>query len=485
MLVACRTTEGVEDHGTGRGYPQSNPLWQLLVEEITTAQQALASVNASFALGTNGWCLGPGDNASFFADVTRKDTSFKISSINGILGWLPPDPAYASVDGERSWVIPWMEDDLALAGAELWVNRTIEHARVAHEYGASGLLGLMWRTWEIAPQIAALGRSAWSVVSKSGREDNALTDVAVYTDFCSSNFGHETAAECASLFLSLDSFSPSHPPNPFVLGGSKIPRDGQACCGGPMDVVHVPDTNLLDISNFEVWLPKVTGAEQRQRATAWVDQFRYHRMTQLVSNHTYALQSALQTKLVHDEASALAIGVPLAQLVVDSYTSMITFLLGCASTPGTLGMLAAHEGANWPSKFGSVVAGLGQFLPSSTMQALQPPHTYCGAARLFPSHVRTVVAAAERFEFEVTVLSASAPSRVVLTLGGRAVPMEPVFDVRTGVLHSQVYAVSVPLPATDDSEFSYFVTADIPSGPSADSQQLRFPLERNETVVVI
>ena len=119
------------------------------------------------------------------------------------------------------------------------------------------------------------------------------------------------------------------------------------------------------------------------------------------------------------------------------------------------------------------------------MQALQPPHTYNGAARLFPSHVRTVVAAAEPFEFEVTVLSESAPSRVVLTLGGRAVPMEPVFDVRTGVLHSQVYAVSVPLPATDDGEFSYFVTADIPSGPSADSQQLRFPLERNETVVVV
>jgi hypothetical protein len=34
---------------------------------------------------------------------------------------------------------------------------------------------------------------------------------------------------------------------------------------------------------------------------------------------------------------------------------------------------------------------------------------YEGAARLFPSHVRTVVAAAEPFEVEVTVLSATPP----------------------------------------------------------------------------
>ena len=351
-------------------------------------------------------------------------------------------------------------------------------------YGTSGLLGLMWRTWEIAPQIAALGRSAWSVASKGRPQEDVLTDVAVYSDFCSANFGSETAAECASLFLSLDSFSPLPAPNPFT-GGSKIPRDGQACCGGPMDVVHVPDTNLLDISKWEAWLPKVIGAEKQQRAAAWVDQFRYHRMTQLVSNHTYALQSALQTKRVHDEASALAIGAPLAKIVVDSYTSMITFLLSCASTPGTLGMLAAHEGANWPSKFGSVIAGLGQFLPNSTMQTLQPPHDYRGAARLFPSHVRTVVAAAEPFEVEVTVLSATPPSSVVLTINDRVVPMQPVLDVRTGTRHSQVYAVSIPVPTTDYDELSYFVTASIPSGPSAGSQQLRFPLERNETVVVV
>jgi hypothetical protein len=60
------TTESVENHGNGHGKPQSDPLWAKLVDEIKIAQQALKAVNGTFALGTNGWCLGPGDNASFF-----------------------------------------------------------------------------------------------------------------------------------------------------------------------------------------------------------------------------------------------------------------------------------------------------------------------------------------------------------------------------------------------------------------------------------
>ena len=127
------TSENVEDHSTGKGLPQNNPLWDKLLHEIHIAQAALDAVNGSFNLGTNGWCLGPGDNASYF-DKTVPDASFKVGAINGALGWLPPDPAFAEMDGSRSWAIPWLEDDLALAGAELWVNRTITHANQAHSY---------------------------------------------------------------------------------------------------------------------------------------------------------------------------------------------------------------------------------------------------------------------------------------------------------------------------------------------------------------
>jgi len=158
------TSESVEDHSTGKGYPQSNPLWAKLVDEIKVAQAAAKKVGANFDLGTNGWCLGPGDNASYF-DAMIPDPAFKISAINGVLGWIPPDPDFAKVDGSRAWAIPWMEDDKSLASSELWVNRTIAHANIAASYGSSGLLGLMWRTFETSPQIQALAQSGWTSMS--------------------------------------------------------------------------------------------------------------------------------------------------------------------------------------------------------------------------------------------------------------------------------------------------------------------------------
>ena len=69
------TNEGVENHGNGKGKPQSDPMWQELVQEIKIAQQAVKAVGANFSLGTNGWTVGPGDNASFFdLEIADKDS---------------------------------------------------------------------------------------------------------------------------------------------------------------------------------------------------------------------------------------------------------------------------------------------------------------------------------------------------------------------------------------------------------------------------
>lgn len=49
-------------------------------------------------------------------------------------------------NGNRSWAIPWMEDDLSLNGAELWVNRTLEHAALANKYGTTFLFDKSWHS---------------------------------------------------------------------------------------------------------------------------------------------------------------------------------------------------------------------------------------------------------------------------------------------------------------------------------------------------
>jgi hypothetical protein len=150
------TNEGVQIRGgpqNGKGKPQADPIWAQLMREVEIALEALRAVGAEFELGVNGWCVGPGDNATFFDHVD--DPGFSVSSINGDLGWLPPDPAFGDMGRSRSkFVIPWMEDDTSLASAQLWVNRTLDFAAKAHAYSANGLLGLTWRTWEVAPQVS-------------------------------------------------------------------------------------------------------------------------------------------------------------------------------------------------------------------------------------------------------------------------------------------------------------------------------------------
>ena len=146
----------------------------------------------------------------------------------------------------------------------------------AHKYQTDGLLGLLWRTWETAPQLSALAKAGWERKSAEALKNPfkggggrggggggagkplagsllpppSLTDKAVLKDFCAANFGAPTALQCTNLFLQLDSFSPTHVPNTGPGSSTidtKIPRDGQACCGGPMQVVAVPGTGLHSV----------------------------------------------------------------------------------------------------------------------------------------------------------------------------------------------------------------------------------------------
>ena len=80
--------------------------------------------------------------------------------------------------------------------------------------------------------------------------------------------------------------------------------------------------------------------------------FRYHRQTQVVANASAALNAALGSKIKSNQTAAVEIGVPLAKEISAQYSKMITLLLEYGTTPGTLGMLGAHEGANWPTAFG-------------------------------------------------------------------------------------------------------------------------------------
>jgi hypothetical protein len=346
------STEAVEDHSTGKGYPQSNPLWASLTKEIEIALSARDIVAPQLAVGSNGWCLGPGDNSSYF-DSMIDDSKFSLSSIVGSLGWNNPDPGFAQVIHHSSTVIPWMEDDLGLAGGELWVNRTLSHASDAARYNATGLLGILWRTFETMPQVYALSVAGWQSPSSLSAQD-------IYYDFCLSNFGSETVENCTLLFLSVDGAVDGVPT--FDASRSRLPRGGQFCCGGPLSPQgEEGPVVILDTTMWETWLESVISygdASNSERATRWVNLMQYHAALAEACLAGQALEIAASK--VIDEITAKEIGFPALATMSWAWEAMINALLAFATTPGELGMIVAHEGMNWPSNF---YAAAGSILP--------------------------------------------------------------------------------------------------------------------------
>jgi len=127
--------------------------------DFDAATAAAARAKASFTLATCGWVLGPPQDRALFDRVLSKD--MPVSCINRSLGRAPVEPGFAQVRGRPQWVIPWLEDDMAMVSPQLWVGRIRRDAADAHQYGCTGLMGIHWRTRVLGPNVAALALAAW------------------------------------------------------------------------------------------------------------------------------------------------------------------------------------------------------------------------------------------------------------------------------------------------------------------------------------
>lgn len=143
------TWEGATEEQAGR-----------TVRDLAAACAAHKAVNAPFSLATCGWVLGPPFDRAYLDHQLPKEVS--VSTINRHLGYEPVDTAFGQITGRGKWVIPWVEDDPALASPQFWARRMRRDARSAHEYGCDGLMGIFWRTRGIAPTLACLGKAAWN-----------------------------------------------------------------------------------------------------------------------------------------------------------------------------------------------------------------------------------------------------------------------------------------------------------------------------------
>jgi hypothetical protein len=163
--------------------------------------------------------------------------SVGVAALDPNVGWDPADPAFAHVRRHHTSEVAWLEDDPGLSVPQLWVNRTLTHASEAARYGVTGLYGLLWRTAETAPQLAALGAAAWGVGPDVASATNALlpTDAGVMLSYAEAQFGSAAASNIASVMLSMDGFAggpvPSNTTGAFPSRPTRLFRGGMACCG--------------------------------------------------------------------------------------------------------------------------------------------------------------------------------------------------------------------------------------------------------------
>ncbi len=152
------------------------------MDDIQLALAALKKVDAPFRLATCGWVLGPKDDRAGFDKVVPQEIA--LSAISRHLGEDPVDPAFGRVERCDKWAIPWMEgDNGGLAVPQLWVGRTRQDAVDARAYGCTGLLGLMWRTRILSPNIATLAQAGWEQPwydqATKSKEPSTLSDSVI------------------------------------------------------------------------------------------------------------------------------------------------------------------------------------------------------------------------------------------------------------------------------------------------------------------
>ena len=131
----------------------TDPLVQAAVADSRAMQTAWETVAPPFALASCGWVLGPLGARWYYDSVLP--ASWTMSSIDEDLGNTPVDPSYNNLThrtADKKWAIPWAEDDPGLTAPELWVGRSLDHARAAANYSVGGLLSIHWRTRATSPQ---------------------------------------------------------------------------------------------------------------------------------------------------------------------------------------------------------------------------------------------------------------------------------------------------------------------------------------------
>eukprot|EP01006_Ploeotia_vitrea_P019533 TRINITY_DN51745_c0_g1_i1.p1 TRINITY_DN51745_c0_g1~~TRINITY_DN51745_c0_g1_i1.p1 ORF type:complete len:827 (-),score=79.76 TRINITY_DN51745_c0_g1_i1:164-2449(-) len=439
--------------------------WKDTVDDITAAINAAKKLNVPFGLATSGWQLGP-RNARTALDKALPG-NFPLGALSRDLGREPTDVAYKNITRHAKWTIPWMEDDPGLTSSELWVNRTLEHAREAHKFGVTGFLGIHWRTNEVLPSVWAVAKSSWQL---------STTDASLYGDFCTTMFGFGSGTQnytsCLDSFLGMDSWingplPENRPYGIMVKAFTKIPRpvdwdyDGPGGIKANTSSMAVIKERYKMVFKFLSLEPHVSGVGNAYRFGLWANQFRFMYDIQIFEMYLneFDTEIAQIRKLPAQKQhhAAKRFGLPLLNQLARQWEVLVVRLQSFISSSGELGTLANIEQRSFPETYEVAYKALSKFLPEGIPASHRPTNNWIAPSRLFMLTTRTVVGNGESVPLEAIVGTSEGIGKVMLhhrAMGSKTFTVTPMQAVTVG---RGVYrAVLVPT-----ADFEYYITAEV------------------------
>ena len=448
------------------------------VKDVLKMQAAHDAVSPSFALASCGWTVGP-LGARWYYD-TVLPPSWTISSIDMDVGNTPVDPAYANITHRTTankWAIPWAEDDPGLTAPELWVNRSLAHARDAAAYGVGGLLSIHWRTRMTSPQIGSAHAVAWNL---------SLAAPDYWRSWALGQFGDPAvAAAAAAVFSGIDSFDTPRPvqwiggPGGFAPGGC-----GQGAAYAFVDAlvaqrpallaaIAAGTARLAHLERFDYWAGQLV--YMRSIPTFTCDWASYNGVIAAIEK--IADPAARR-------AAAIARGVPARVSLMANFTTVMQNLLATVSTiegSGTVYNVLSHStwAALGPAPTAALQALTGAPLPAAAL----PPPGYSPArppqARV--QVVRTMLAAGEPLSIRAVVLTSLAQAPTAATLfygppgggGGGGYAQLPLVQAAPAAGVAR-FVFTGELPA-QPADFAWYVRVDLPANTTAYTEGLGLP----------
>ena len=459
-------------------------------QDIQLANEAILDIGFPFQLATCGWVLGPPTDRAEFDNVLSKSIPF--SCINREVGFSPVEPAFNNISERALWAIPWLEDDPAMISPQLWVGRMRKDAYDAFRYGCDGLMGIHWRTINVAPMASALAKAAWEIGewSNKGQGNRDLDSRDYYQDWARIQFGNEYSVEIADIFTSIDG-------GPLYTSGeneriSHLYRtsDWNKGPGGiriaKMNADEIK-SNYKFIEDIELYLDKINGISNKERLLYWINTFKYSRNTAILGNTLYELDSLM--KLIPREISdtnkvnfILNEVIPKRIQANKEWQNMVHQLLMVVQTKGEMGTVSNLQQHNMDylsllSKYDNQITSLtGEPLPASAI----PDQIYSGPNRIIVPTRRTMIDKGENFKLKIIVLSEHDIIESTMhwrKLGDRKYNEESFDFVRQG--HG---SCTLKAGGLSESDFEYYVTVEL-----SDKSLIKFPStapEITRTVVI-